>query len=70
MGYSEPIDDILPHKSDDILILDGGEGFNFYPFTKIVGDNQQQLFLSWGGRQRSNYINSPLSKGPGVCDGG
>ena len=36
--YSELLDDILPHKSDDILIFDGGEGFSFYPFTKIVGD--------------------------------
>ena len=37
LGYFESIDDILPHKSDEILILDGGEGFSFYPFTKIVG---------------------------------
>ena len=48
LRYSEPADDILPHKLGDVLIFDGGEGFSFYPFVKVVGDNQQQLFLSRG----------------------
>ena len=50
LGYSEPTYNILPHKLVDVLVFDGGEGFNFYPFAKVVGGNQQQLFLSWGGR--------------------
>ena len=41
LRYSEPIDNILPHKLDDILVFDGGEGFSFYPLAKIVGGNQQ-----------------------------
>ena len=50
LGYFEPADNILPHKLGDVLVFDGGEGFSFYPFAKVVGGNQQQLFLSWGGR--------------------
>ena len=41
LRYSEPTDNILPHKSDDIFFFDEGEGFNLYPFSKIVGNNQQ-----------------------------
>ena len=41
---SEPADNILPHKLCDILVFDGGEGFRFYPFAKVVSGNQQQLF--------------------------
>ena len=41
LRYSELTDNIPPHKLDDILIFDGGEGFSFYPFAKIVGGNQQ-----------------------------
>ena len=40
LGYSGPANDAPPHKLNDIFVLDGGEGFNFYPFTKIVGGNQ------------------------------
>ena len=50
LRYSEPVDNILPYKLDDILVFDGNEGFSFYPFAKIVGGNQQQL-LSWGDKQ-------------------
>ena len=41
LRYSEPSNDILPHKLDDILVFDGGEGFNFYPLAKIVVSEQQ-----------------------------
>ena len=41
LRYSESTDYILPHKLDNIFIFDGGEGFSFYPFAKIVGGNQQ-----------------------------
>ena len=41
LRYSEPADNILPHKLVDILVFNGGEGFSFYPFAKIVGGNQQ-----------------------------
>ena len=41
LRYSKSVDNILPRKLDDILVFDGGEGFNFYPFAKIVGGNQQ-----------------------------
>ena len=41
LRYSKPTDNIPPHKLDDILVFDGGEGFSFYPFAKIVGGNQQ-----------------------------
>ena len=70
LRYSKPSDNIHPHKLGDVLVFDRGEGFNFYPFAKVVDGNQQQLFLSLGGRQWSNYINSPLSKGPRACNGG
>ena len=63
LRYSELADDILPHKLGDVLIFDGGEGFSFYPFAKVVSGNQQQLFLSEGCRWWSNYIDSPLCKG-------
>ena len=46
LRYFEPVDNIFPHKLGDILLFDGGEGFNFYPFAKVVGGNQPQLFLS------------------------
>ena len=48
LRYTEPTHDILPHKSGDILIFDGGEGFSFYPFAKVVSGNQQQLFYEQG----------------------
>ena len=41
LRYSKPADKTSPHELDDILIFDGGEGFDFYPLTKIVGGNQQ-----------------------------
>ena len=44
LRYSKPANNILPHKLDDILVFDGGEGFNLYPFTKMVGGNQQTSF--------------------------
>ena len=40
LRYSEPIDNILPHKLDDVLVFDGGEGLNLYPFTKVVSGYQ------------------------------
>ena len=70
LRYSELTNNILPHKLGDVLVFDGGEGFSFYPFAKVVGGNQQQLFLSWDIRQWSNYINSPLIKGQRACNGG
>ena len=36
LGYSEPAHDVLLYKLNN---LDGGEGFSFYPFTKIIGGN-------------------------------
>ena len=39
LRYYEPIDNILPRKLDDVLVFDGGEGLNFYPFAKVVGGN-------------------------------
>ena len=47
LKYSEPADNILPHKLGDVLVFDGSEGFSYYPFAKVVGGNQQQLVLSW-----------------------
>ena len=41
LRYSESADDTSPYELDDILLFDGGEGFSFYPLTKIVGGNQQ-----------------------------
>ena len=40
LRYFEPADNILPHKLGDFLVFNGGEGFNFYPFAKVVGGNQ------------------------------
>ena len=39
LRYPELANNILPHKVDNILIFDGGEGFSFYPFNEIVGDD-------------------------------
>ena len=50
LRYFESTNNILLHKLGDVLVFDGGEGFSFYPFAKVVGGNQQQLFLS--GRYR------------------
>ena len=47
LRYSEPAYNILPHKLGDVLVFDGSEAFGFYLFDKVVGRNQQQLFLSW-----------------------
>ena len=51
LRYFESADNILPRKMGDVLVFDGSEGFSFFPFAKVVGGNQQQLVLSWGGRQ-------------------
>ena len=40
LRYFESADNILPHKLDDILVLDGGEGFSFYLVAEVVGGNQ------------------------------
>ena len=40
LRYSESADNILPHKLGDVLVFDGGEGFRFYPFAKVVSGNQ------------------------------
>ena len=40
LRYSELANDILPHKLDNILVFDGGEGISFYPLAKIVGSDQ------------------------------
>ena len=50
LRYSEPAKNIIPHKLGDVLVFDGSEGFSLYPFSKVVCGNQQQLFLSRGGR--------------------
>ena len=41
LRYSKSPENILPHKLDDIIFLDGGKDFSFYPFAKIVGGYQQ-----------------------------
>ena len=41
LRYSELTYDTSLHELDDILVLDGGEGFSFYPLAEIVGGNQQ-----------------------------
>ena len=41
LRYFELADNILPHKPNNILVFDGGEGFSFYSFAKIVGGNQK-----------------------------
>ena len=41
LKHSEPAGDILPHKLGDVLVLDGGKGFSFYPFAKVVGGYQR-----------------------------
>ena len=51
LRYFEPTNDILPYKLGDVLIFDGGKGFSFYLFAKVVGGNQHQLFLSGSYRQ-------------------
>ena len=48
LRYSESVDDIFPHKLGDVLVFDGGEGFSFYPFSKVVSGNQYQLFFERG----------------------
>ena len=40
LRYFKSADDTSPYELDDIIVFDGGEGFNFYPLTKIVGGNQ------------------------------
>ena len=50
LRYFELANNIPPHKLGDVLIFDGSESFSFYPFAKVVGSNQHQLFLSWGGK--------------------
>ena len=40
LRYSESADDTSLYELDDIIVFDGGEGFSFYPLTKIVGGNQ------------------------------
>ena len=40
LRYSKLADNILLHELDDVLIFDGGEGLNLYPFAKVVGGNQ------------------------------
>ena len=50
LRYSESSSNILPHKLGDVLVFDGGIGFSLYPFAKVVGGNQQQLFMSEGCR--------------------
>ena len=39
--YSEPTDNIIPHKLDDVPVFDGGKGLSLYPFAKVVGGNKQ-----------------------------
>ena len=39
LRYFDSTDDILPHKLGDVLVFDGGEGFNFYLFSQVVGGN-------------------------------
>ena len=39
LGYPKLADDASPQKSEDIFVFDGGEGFSFYQFIKIVDGN-------------------------------
>ena len=39
LRHFKPTDDILPYKLGDVLVFDGGKGFNVYPFAKVVGGN-------------------------------
>ena len=41
LRYSEPSDNILPHKMGEVLVFDGSKGFDFYPFSKVDGGNKQ-----------------------------
>ena len=37
LGYSKPIQNVLPYKLNNLFIFDGCESFGFYPYTEIVG---------------------------------
>ena len=39
LGYSESTHNVLPYELNNFFIFDGCEGFDFYPFTEIVGRN-------------------------------
>ena len=55
--YFESTDNILSHKLDNILVFDGGEGFSFYPFAKIVGGNNN--FFKAGAIGNGLTISNP-----------
>ena len=40
LRYSELANNILPHKLGDVIFFDGSEGFNLFPFAKVVCGNQ------------------------------
>ena len=40
LGYFEPTHNVLPYELNNIFIFDGCKGFDFYPFTEIVGGNR------------------------------
>lgn len=53
-GKSEPADDILPYKTMNACLGDGGKGLGLYPFGKIVVHDYGKFHLTFPFEHRSD----------------
>ena len=57
-------DDVPLNEASHILLYDGGQGFNFYPFGEIVYADYKELQLSYCYREWAHDIQFLLSERP------
>ena len=57
------IDNAFPVKVLDVLLNDGGQGFRFNPFDKVIDSHDKELELSYCHRNGSYDVESLLGEG-------
>ena len=69
IGVYRTSDNILLDELSDVLIFNQCESLGLYPLVEIINGYKQQFFLCQGGKERPNYVSSPLSERARARDG-
>ena len=62
LGDFEAANDAFPNEALNIFLYDSGQWFCLNPFGEVVDPYDEELKLSYGDGEGSNYVQSPLGE--------
>ena len=62
LGDFEAANDAFPNEALNIFLYDSGQWFCLNPFGEVVDPYDEELELSYGDGEGSNYVQSPLGE--------